>query len=96
MERYDPQQVEMMLRNYTSLSDSNDTNLMAYKVDLDTALKKLKNNSTNLYTTIVGVFISGNQIQEQAKLQEVSKRQTIRRMDDGLYMLTMIMNGDVL
>jgi|694.fasta_scaffold48354_2 hypothetical protein len=96
MDRYSTQQVETMLRNYTALLGSSHADVITYKIDLDNGLKKLKHNYPNLYTALVGVFISGNPIQEQAKLQEVSKRQTIRRLNDSLYVLTMIMNGDVL
>lgn len=94
MEQYDNQLVEQMLRNYTVLQDLKDAEFLAYKVDLDTGLKKLLGMSRNLHDALVGVFILGNSIQEQAAVQNVSKRQTIRRLDDGVYMLTMMMNGE--
>lgn len=97
---YDQQTIELYLRNYTTLvaasQSSIDDDFRIAKMDLDAALLKLKHNSSKLYDTIVGVFVLGNPIQEQAKQMNVSKRQTIRRMNDGLYMLTMIMNGEVL
>ena len=64
-------------------------------LDLDTALRKLQKNNSNLYKALVGVFVFGNPIQEQARLMNVSKRQINRRLDDGLHVLTMIMNGDM-
>jgi hypothetical protein len=63
-------------------------------MDLDKSLKRLNHTSSNLYKAVVGVFIFGNAIQTQAATQKVSKRQTIRRLDDGIHMLTMIMNGE--
>lgn len=94
MERYTKQVVEHMLRNYTSLSELKDAEYLTYKIDLDSALKRLRVFSRNLHDAIVGVFILGNTIQEQAAVQKVSKRQTNRRLDDGVHVLTMIMNGD--
>ena len=94
MERYTKQVVEHMLRNYTSLPQLKDAEFLTYKLDLDAALKRLNKFSRNLHDAIVGVFILGNTIQEQAAVQNVSKRQTNRRLDDGVHVLTMIMNGD--
>jgi len=94
MERYNDQVVEHMLRNYTSLSQLKDAEFLSYKMDLDKALKRLRHFSRNLHDAVVGVFILGNPIHEQAAIQKVSKRQTIRRLNDGVHMLTMIMNGD--
>lgn len=96
MEKYTDQQVEMMLKNYTLLCESDDAEFIAFRVDLDAALRKLQNTSVNLYKAIVGVFILGNPIQEQAKVDKVSKRQIIRRLNDATHMLVMIMNGEVL
>lgn len=97
---YNQQTIETYLRNYSTLEDASsgsiDDTFRIAKMDLDESLKKLKKASPNLYETILGVFVFGNPIQEQAKRMKVSKRQTIRRMNDGLYMLTMIMNGEVL
>jgi|LakMenEpi03Aug12_release.lakeMendotaPanAssembly.Ray.scaffolds.fasta_scaffold1796888_2 hypothetical protein len=97
---YNKQEVESYLRNYTTLCMSiviggNDEFHLA-KMDLDNAMRKLQSTSDNLYNTVLGVFVYGNPIQEQAKQMNVSKRQIMRRMDDGLHMLTMIMNGEVL
>jgi len=66
------------------------------KMDLDRGMHKLHDTSINLYKTVLGVFVFGHPIQEQAKQMNVSKRQISRRLDDGLHMLTMIMNGEVL
>ena len=96
MGEYNNQQVEMMLKNYTLLCESDDAEFISYRVDLDAALRKLQNTSVNLYKAIVGVFILGNPIQEQANVDKVSKRQIIRRLNDATHMLTMIMNGEVL
>jgi hypothetical protein len=73
-----------------------DEDLMISKMDLDRAIRKLQKSSPNLYKTIIGVFVYGNPIQEQAKQMDVSKRQINRRLDDAVHMLTMIMNGEVL
>jgi len=91
MESYQNDTVENMLRNYYSMGT-----LIDYKIDLDVGLMKLKNYSSVLYSTIVSVFVNGIPIQEQAKKDEVSRMQINRRLHDGLHMLTMIMNGEVL
>ena len=91
MESYQNDTVENMLRNYYSMGA-----LIDYKIDLDMGLMKLKNYSSVLYSTIVSVFVNGIPIQEQAKKDEVSRMQINRRLHDGLHMLTMIMNGEVL
>lgn len=96
MDKYTNQQVEGFLRNYTLLQDSTDPDFMACRVDLDNGIKKLQSTSNNLYKAIIGVFVVGNPIQMQAKKDKVSKRQIIRRLNDGTHMLTMIMNGEVL
>lgn len=93
---YEKPMVETFLRNYTALCRSNEDELVTAKLDLIMGMRKLRKNSRNLYDTIVGVFVNGNPIQEQAKQMNVSKRQINRRLDDGLHMLTMIMNGEVL
>jgi SMC interacting uncharacterized protein involved in chromosome segregation len=95
MEKYKKQVVENMLRNYTSLYQLQDAEFLTAKLDLDKGLKQLNKMSKNLHDSIIGVFILGNTIHEQAAVQNVSKRQTLRRLDDGVHMLTMIMNGDV-
>lgn len=97
---YDKPAIEGYLRNYTTLTTAImtgcDEEYHVAKMDLDRALRKLQHISANLYNTLIGVFVYGNPIQEQAKKMNVSKRQIIRRLDDGLHMLMMIMNGDVL
>lgn len=96
---YDKQTVEGYLRNYTTLHRAillgDNHELQNAKIDLDMAMRKLRGTSVNLYNTVLGVMVYGNPIQEQAKQMKVSKRQIIRRLDDGLHMLTMIMNGEV-
>jgi hypothetical protein len=88
--------VENLLRNYYSLNTTDDLLLRDYKIDLDIALAKLKEYSGVLYLTIVNVFVNGMPIQEQAKLDDVSRMQVNRRLHDALHVLTMIMNGEVL
>jgi hypothetical protein len=88
--------VENLLRNYYSLNTTDDLVLRDYKIDLDIALAKLKEYSGVLYLTIVNVFVNGMPIQEQAKLDDVSRMQVNRRLHDALHVLTMIMNGEVL
>ena len=98
--KYTKQEIETFLREYTTLQAcvlyGYDIDLVLCKMDLDTAIRKLEKSSPNLYKTIMGVFVYGNPIQEQAKQMDVSKRQISRRLDDGVHMLTMIMNGEVL
>jgi hypothetical protein len=98
--KYQKQEIEAYLREYTTLQVcvvyGYDDDLSVAKIDLDNAIRKLQKSSPNLYKTIMGVFVYGNPIQEQAKQMDVSKRQISRRLDDGVHMLTMIMNGEVL
>jgi hypothetical protein len=98
--KYQKQEIEAYLREYTTLQVcvvyGYDEDLSVAKIDLDNAIRKLQKSSPNLYKTIMGVFVYGNPIQEQAKQMDVSKRQISRRLDDGVHMLTMIMNGEVL
>lgn len=93
---YKNEVVENLLRNYYSLQRHPDSTFSEYKVDLDMGLAKLKKYSNTLYSTIVNVFVNGVPIQEQAKVDGVSRMHTNRRLHDGLHMLTMIMNGEVL
>ena len=88
--------VENLLRNYYTLQDHPDSTFSFYKIDLELGLKKLKQTSPVLYSTIVGVFIDAAPIQEQAKVDKVTTRQTNRRLHDATHLLTMIMNGEVL
>jgi hypothetical protein len=96
MEKYQTDMVENLLRNYYSLQSHPSSTFYEYKIDLDVALAKLKKYSSNLYSTIVNVFINGMPIQEQAAKDGVTRQQLHRRMHDGLHFLTMIMNGEVL
>ena len=100
MSKYTTQEVEGYLREYTLLKhaatyNSDNENLIVDLLDLDSGLRKLQKMNANLYKTLVGVFVYGNPIQEQANIMDVSKRQINRRLDDGLHVLTMIMNGEV-
>lgn len=95
---YTKQMIEVFLRNYTLMQQTalynGDDDFIAAKIDLDRAMSKLQRMSTNLHRTIIGVFVYGNPIQEQAKQMGVSKRQINRRLDDAIHLLTRIMNGE--
>ena len=91
MDEYQNSEVENMLRNYYSMQHLPDE-----KADLDIALVKLKGYSSVLYSTIVSVFVNGVPIQEKAREDEVTRMQVNRRLHDGLHVLTMIMNGEIL
>lgn len=98
---YSTQSIEALLRNYSTFETAiegslEDESLRITKIELDTALRKLRGYSVNLYTSVVGVFVLGTPIQEHAKEYNISKRQVHRRLDDGLHFLVMIMNGEVL
>jgi DNA-directed RNA polymerase specialized sigma24 family protein len=97
---YEPHAIEALLRNYTlidkAVMESGDEDLRITKVELDAAVRKLQGYSVNLYTTVIGVFVLGTPIQEHAKEYKISKRQVHRRLEDGLHLLVMIMNGEVL
>jgi hypothetical protein len=69
---------------------------LAYKMDLDMGMETLKRESFNLYKALMGVLVYGNSIQKQANRDNVSKRQINRRLNDGIYTLTLIMNGGTL
>ena len=91
---YTTEIVENLLRAYYSLQSHPDSTFSDYKIDLDNGLKALEKYNTTLYFTIVNVFVSGMPIQDQAYKDGVSPRQVSRRLHDGLYALTMIMNGE--
>jgi hypothetical protein len=93
---YEISVVENLLRNYYSLQAEPSSAFYDYKIDLDLSLAKLKKYSPALYLTIINVFVNGIPIQKQAKFDGVSRMQTNRRLHDGLHMLTMIMNGEIL
>ena len=94
--KYSNNMVENMLRNYSLLGNTNNSEYVVYRLDLDSAMIVLKNNYTNLYKALMGVFVIGTPIQEQSVLQDVSKMQLHRWLNDGLHILTLIMNGDIL
>jgi len=93
---YTNESVENLLRNYYSLENYPSTELYEAKADLDIALVKLHNYSTNLYNTLMSVMVNAQPINRVAKQEEVDRKQINRRLHDGLHFLTMIMNGQVL
>lgn len=94
--KYQNDVVENILRNYYSFNKYTDTDLYEYKVDVDIGLQKLFNYSSVLYFTIVNVFINSKPINDEAVDSGVSRMQVNRRLHDGLHLLTMIMNGEIL
>jgi hypothetical protein len=86
--------VENMLRHYSLLASTSDAEYLDYRMDLDNSMSVLK-QEYNLYITLMGVFVIGTPIHEQAKNQKTNKMQIHRRLNDGLHMLTLIMNGEV-
>ena len=95
MTKYSNNRVENMLRNYSLLASTSDAEYLDYRMDLDNGMGVLKDEYTNLYTTLMGVFVIGTPIHEQVKNQNTNKMQIHRRLNDGLHMLTLIMNGDI-
>ena len=95
MLNYSNNMVENMLRNYSLLASTSDAEYLDYRMDLDNSMDTLKAEYPNLYSALMGVFVVGTPIQEQATLQKVSKMQTHRMLNDGLHMLTLIMNGEL-
>lgn len=91
---YTTQMTENMLRSYFTLEAHPDTMFSDMKMDLDSALKALKQEDRPVYDTIMGVFVAGTPIQKQAVKDKVSKRQVHYRMAAGIASLTAIMNGD--
>jgi hypothetical protein len=89
--------VEAALREYQSLTSllmlTGDQDTKNLKLDVDAGLRKLQKQNKTLYETLIGVFVLGNAIQEQAEQMSTSTRQVSRRLHDGVYMLTMLMNG---
>ena len=95
MTKYSNNMVENMLRNYSLLASTSDAEYLDYRMDLDNGMGVLKDEYPNLYTTLMGVFVVGTPIHEQVKNQSTNKMQIHRRLNDGLHMLTLIMNGDI-
>ena len=95
MTKYSNNMVENMLRNYSLLASTSDAEYLDYRMDLDNGMSVLKDEYPNLYTTLMGVFVIGTPIHEQVKNQNTNKMQIHRRLNDGLHMLTLIMNGDI-
>ncbi len=93
--KYSNNMVENMLRHYSLLASTSGAEYLDYRMDLDNSMSVLKQEYPNLYTTLMGVFVIGTPIHEQAKNQKTNKMQIHRRLNDGLHMLTLIMNGEV-
>lgn len=91
---YTTQMVENMIRNYLQLEMHPDQVFADIKVDLDRALQSLRKEDPEVYKTVMGVFVAGTPIQEQAKKDGISKRKVYYRMAAGIASLTAIMNGD--
>lgn len=98
--KYNIHTIESLLRNYSMIgrvvAESGDEDLRITKIELDKSMKKLEAYSSNLYKTMLSVFVLGTPIQEHAKEYNISKMQVHRRLADGLHFLVMIMNGEVL
>jgi len=91
---YTTEIVENLLRNYYALQSHPDSTFSFYKMDVERAMKMLEKQNSTLYYTLLNVFVSGMPIQDQAYNDGVSTRQVSRRLHDGLYALTLIMNGE--
>lgn len=85
--------VENLLRNYYSLQQHPDSAFSFYYLDLVDGLKELYKQNAVLYYTLVNVFISGMPIQDQAYNDGVTTRMINYRLNEGLEMLTNLMNG---
>lgn len=85
--------VENLLRNYYSLQQHPDSTFSFYYLDLVDGLKELYKQNSVLYYTLVNVFVSGMPIQDQAYNDGVTTRMVNYRLNDGLEMLTSLMNG---
>jgi DNA-directed RNA polymerase specialized sigma24 family protein len=97
---YDTKTIKAFLKNYTSIkgayhSTSNEE-LIITKTEMDIALRKLENYSINLFNTLIDVLVLGTPILEHAEENKISKRQVQRRLDDGLNLLVLIMNREIL
>ncbi len=95
MLNYSNNMVENMLRNYSLLASTSDAEYLDYRMDLDNSMDTLKVEYPNLYSALMCIFIIGTPMQEQAKLQNISRMQLHRRLNDGLHILTLIMNGEL-
>jgi hypothetical protein len=87
--------VENLLRNYYSLQQHTDSTFSFYHIDILSGLKKLKKQNEVLYFAIVNVFVNGQPIQDYAFDSGVTTRMISYRLNDGLELLTNIMNGDM-
>lgn len=85
--------VENLLRNYYSLQQHPDSTFSFYYLDLVDGLKELYKQNAVLYYTLVNVLISGMPIQDQAYNDGVTTRMINYRLNEGLEMLTNLMNG---
>lgn len=87
--------VENILRHYYSLQLHPDSTFSHYKIDVDSALKVLHDKDSVLYFTIINVFVNGVPIHDQAKTDGVTSRWVSYRLNEGVNMLTSIMNGEL-
>ena len=92
---YTKEMVENLLRNYYSLQQHPDSTFSFYYLDLVDGLKNLHQQHEVLYFTLVNVFVSGMPIQDQALNEGVTTRMVNYRLNEGLDILTNIMNGDM-
>lgn len=93
MTEYSPQFVENLVRNLYTLKDTDLTEYTDLLMDVERGLERLKAEDANTYKTLMGVFAFGNSIHGQAKLDNITKMQVHRRLDNGLWFITNIMNG---
>lgn len=93
MTNYDSSIVENMIRNYFTLKETDLTEYADLRMDLQTGLEKLREESYDTYKTLMGVFAFGNSIQIQAELDGITKMQVHRRLASGLWFVTLVMNG---
>jgi len=87
--------VENMLRNYYMLQFQESPDFADLFVDIAAGLRDLKKYNSVLYYTIVGVFVNGIPIQDQALNDGVTPRMISYRLTDGLSTLTKLMNGEL-
>lgn len=93
MMTYDSSLVENMIRHYFTLKETNLTEYADLQMDLQTGLNRLREEDHPTYKTLMGVFAFGNSIQMQAELDKITKMQVHRRLDSGLWFVTLVMNG---
>lgn len=90
---YQKNTVENMLRNYYALKEHPNPEFTFMYLDLTHAMNRLLSTNSVLYNTLVNVFVTGQSIVKQAKIEDISTRQVSYRLDDALTLLTDYMNG---